>query len=176
MISRCGSLLRSAAADVRAADGVHRIRRPCPALLHSMRVLEADGAMEKWESMQLACDNAFAKFFAFLPEDLKETVAMDGAQTACSYFFIRVPAMVPCREFLAEKGILTIPNQTYLPANARSKPLVNNMLTLPMLMVMTDNEIKRCADAVAECWATIEEEVEPVAEGTGYGTAAWAGL
>ena len=84
--------------------------------------------------------------------------------------------MVPCRELLAVKGILTIPNQTYLPANARSKPLVNNMLTLPMLMVMTDEEIKRCADAVVECWETIEEVVEPVVEGTGYGTAAWAGL
>jgi len=150
--------------------------RPCPALLHSMRALESEGEMEKWEAMQLACDVKFAKFFSYLPEELVDKVAIAGAQTACSYFFIRVPTMEKSRDLLALHGVLSIKNQTYLPANARSKPLVENMCTLPMLSWLTDVELKRVADAVADCWTSFEEETEAVDEGTGYGTAAWAGL
>merc|ERR1719272_141773 len=151
--------------------------RPSPALLQSMNSLSVEGEDARWEAMQVACTTRFKEFYTHIPEDLKETISMHNSDTACSYFFVRCPNIKKSRALLAEYGCFSAQNQTYLAANKRSQPLVNNMLTLPMLLHCTDEEVKTVAAAVVECWRTIEKDAEEVVDsGTGYGTAAWAGL
>ena len=142
-----------------------------------MASLDGAGEDARWEAMQVACTDRFKKFYSHIPDELKDTVSMHGSNTACSYFFVRCPNIDASRALLAEYGCFTAANQTYLAANKRSQPLVKNMLTLPMLLHVTDEELKTIAEGVVECWRTIENDKEDVVDsGTGYGTAAWAGL
>jgi len=138
--------------------------RPSPALIESFQALQIEHPFAKWEELQTECQAKITQFWSHIPEELHEKVAVTGAKTSCSYFFVRVPDTKQSRQIMADEGCLTIMNQTYLAADATSAQLVHNMITLPTLVPMTDEEVGRTAAAIVKCWNEVEEDVVTIEE------------
>ena len=124
--------------------------RPSNALLQSMAEVED---FSPWVQLQQRCSDTYLDFLHMIPDDLRETVKPCGADTSCTYFFIRLPDLDKGREFMAEHGIMTISNQTYLPIHAPDQRHIDNWVTTPWLPALTKKELQFVADITADTWA-----------------------
>jgi hypothetical protein len=124
--------------------------RPSDALLQSMAEVEDP---TPWVELQHRCSDTYLAFLDMIPPTLREEVKPCGAETSCTYFFVRLPDLEKGRPYLARKGVMTISNQTYLPINEADQHHIDNWVTLPWLPALTEEELRYVADATVSVWA-----------------------
>ncbi|EGD73694.1 hypothetical protein PTSG_05402 [Salpingoeca rosetta] len=126
--------------------------RPSAATLQSMdTVLETD----TWEEMQRDCTRKFRLFLDNVDADVRAHVKPFAADTSCCYFFVRLPDCAESREMLAQRGIITISNQTYIALSSKHAPILDDMVLLPSLMPLRSDEIKTLAKHVSDTWRVV---------------------
>eukprot|EP00730_Choanoeca_flexa_P011522 TRINITY_DN26987_c0_g1_i1.p1 TRINITY_DN26987_c0_g1~~TRINITY_DN26987_c0_g1_i1.p1 ORF type:complete len:407 (+),score=102.19 TRINITY_DN26987_c0_g1_i1:108-1328(+) len=123
--------------------------RPSPALVQSIDTI---ASLSQWEEMQKACTVKYQTFLKHVPEHLRQSVQVCKSNVSCCYFFIRLPDLLQSREHMASKGIFTINNQTYLPADPNYAHDLEGMCTLPTFLALKDEELKYVAETVSDCW------------------------
>jgi hypothetical protein len=123
--------------------------RPSPALIQSIDTMASD---EEWEAMQIKCNLKYRQFLKHIPDHLQEAVRVCNSDSSCCYFFVRLPDAERSRTLMAKRGVVTISNQTYLPADLNYTEQIEHMSTLPTFLVLDDDEIKYMADCMIECW------------------------
>ncbi|EDQ89298.1 uncharacterized protein MONBRDRAFT_32492 [Monosiga brevicollis MX1] len=123
--------------------------RPSPALIRSIDIM---GDLSRWEVMQERCNVQYSKFLDQIPKRHLDNVRVCGSDNSCCYFFVKLPDLDESRQLLANRGIMTINNQTFLPAEDKVAYHLDNMCTLPTFLTLTDEELDAIAHAMTECW------------------------